>query len=70
MATVIVERSSLLPSILPGSTHPASTSLATQQQTYHALLYVFNRYMNLARQSDSVFGWSESQDMINVHWAR
>ena len=25
--------------------------------------------VGLVRQSDSVFGWSESQDMINVHWA-
>jgi len=69
MATVIVERSSLLPAILPGSTHPAATHPTTQLETYNALLFVFHRFMLLVRQSDNEFGWSESQDLINVHWA-
>ena len=43
MASVIVERSSLLPAILPGSQHIASISKEDQELTFQALLHVFNR---------------------------
>ena len=70
MVTVIVERSGLLPAILPGSSHPAATPPAVQHQTYEALLRVFTDYMALVRRSAGrLLGWSDSQDLINVRWA-
>jgi len=69
MATVIVERSSLLPAILPGSGHIAATPDRVQADTYQALLHVFYMYMLLVRQQDRELDWSESQDLINVLWA-
>eukprot|EP00092_Neocalanus_flemingeri_P015764 GFUD01017066.1.p1 GENE.GFUD01017066.1~~GFUD01017066.1.p1 ORF type:complete len:2079 (+),score=577.03 GFUD01017066.1:73-6309(+) len=68
MATVIVERSSLLPAILPGSGHIAATPDRVQADTYLALLRVFYMYMLLVRQQDRELDWSESQDLINVIW--
>jgi integrator complex subunit 1 len=68
MATVIVERSSLLPALLPGTSHPAATGAASQADTYSALLSVFYHYMQLVRQQDARVAWSESQDLINVVW--
>ena len=69
MATVIVERSSLLPAILPGSGHIAATPDRVQADTYEALLRVFYMYMLLVRQQGRELDWSESQDLINVLWA-
>ena len=68
MATVIVERSSLLPALLPGTSHPAATGAQVQAATYSALLAVFYNYMQLVRQQDAGVAWSESQDLINVVW--
>ena len=45
MASVIEERSSLLPAILPGAQHIASISKQDQELTFQALLHVFNRYL-------------------------
>ena len=67
LATVIVERSGLLPAILPGASHIASIPQPAQEETYEALLRVFYEYMLLVRQQNNL-GWSESQDLINVLW--
>jgi len=61
MATVIVERSSLLPALLPGPPHPAATGAAAQAATYAALLAAFYHYMQLVRQQDARVAWSESR---------
>ena len=62
--------------IQPATSHPpwihlprcgAATQPTTQLETYNALLFVFHRFMLLVRHSDHEFGWSESQDLINVH---
>ena len=68
LATVIVERSGLLPAILPGSSHIAGIARTVQEETYEALLRVFYTYMLLVRQQNRELGWSESQDLINVLW--
>ena len=70
MASLIVERSGLLPAILPqaGPAHLASISPELQQKTYAALLQVFWVYMFKVRQQDRDLDWSESQDLINVLW--
>ena len=68
MATVIVERSSLMPALLPGTSHPAATGAPVQAATYSALLSIFYHYMQLVRQQDARVAWSESQDLINVVW--
>ena len=54
MATVIVERSGLLPAILPGSSHIAAIGRSAQDDTYDALLQVFYVYMLLVRQQVSL----------------
>ena len=52
MAGVIVERSSVLPAILPGSSHIASCSKEDQQLTFQALLHVFNRNLSFLELSN------------------
>merc|ERR1719495_826948 len=68
MATVIVERSSLMPALLPGTSHPAATGAPVQAATSSALLSIFYPSIQLVRQQDARVAWSESQDLINVVW--
>ena len=68
LATVIVERSGVLPAILPGACHIASIPRSVQEETYEAMLRVFYEYMLLVRKQSRDLGWSESQDLINVIW--
>ena len=69
MSSTIVERSTLLPAILPGSM--CKTNLHTANETYLALLRLFVQYMNKVRtrgEDATHSAWSENQEMITVVW--
>ena len=69
MSSTIVERSTLLPAILPGSM--CKTELHTANETYLALLRLFVQYMDKIRtrgEDSTHSAWSENQEMITVVW--
>ena len=69
MSSTIVERSTLLPAILPGSM--CKTELRTANETYLALLRLFVQYMDKVRtrgEDATHSAWSENQEMITVVW--
>ena len=69
LATVISDRSGLLPLILPGNTgHVAAISARAQEETYEALLQVYHAYMMLVRQEVQTFNLNKCEEIIHVRW--
>ena len=69
MSSTIVERSTLLPAILPGPM--CKTEANTANETYLALLRMFVQYMDKVRsrgEDTSQSAWSENQEMITIVW--
>ena len=69
MSSTIVERSTILPAVLPGVM--CKTDLKTANETYQALLRLFVQYMDKVRSrgEDAVHSaWSENQEMITIVW--
>ena len=69
---IIVERSTLLPAILPGSLCKTPTKIAND--TYSALLRLFIHYMSRIRRSNGqppLTQWrdNEAHELIRVHWS-
>lgn len=66
MAQLIVERSSIVAAILPTPEHEIPGAAATQ----HALMVMFHSFLQKAREPrQDNYPWSDSQDMILVHWS-
>ena len=69
MSSTIVERSTLLPAILPGPM--CKTEISTANETYLALLRLFVHYMDKVRsrgEDATQSAWSENQEMITIDW--
>ena len=69
MSSTIVERSTLLPAILPGPM--CKTEKSTASETYFALLRLFVSYMDKIRtrgEDATQSAWSENQEMITIFW--
>ena len=69
MSSTIVERSTLLPAILPGPM--CKTDINTANETYLALLRLFVQYMDKVRsrgEDAAHSAWSQNQEMITVVW--
>ena len=69
---IIVERSTLLPAILPGSLCKTPTKIAND--TYSALLRLFIHYMSRIRRGNGqppLTQWrdNEAHELIRVHWS-
>ena len=70
MASIIVERSTLLPAILPGSLR--KTSEATANETYRALIHLLSHYMDRVRRQPlppPPGGWSDTSEMFTIVWS-
>ena len=74
ISSIIVERSTLLPAILPGPTL-CKTPPKVANETYAALLRLFLHFMNRVRQQGqapaaAMAEWmdNETQELIMVHW--
>jgi hypothetical protein len=61
IGSIIVERSTILPAILPGSL--CKTDPATADRTYSSLLGLFVHYMSRVRQSQPVHGYSSDNQV-------
>ena len=70
ISSIIVERSTLLPAILPGTLCKTPSNIANE--TYTALLRLFLIFMNRVRQPQPQVSadWidNETQELIMVHW--